>query len=447
MLRTLTGSTGPKSLRQFAQSYTAAWCSQNPASVGTFFSPAGSLAINGGSPAVGREAITALARQFMTDFPDLKVLMDGLDANGDRATYRWTLMGTNTGPGGTGKPVCVSGFEEWTIGPDGLISQSHGHFDGGAYQRQLTSGVTIPRFLDEHEVRARLRMPGLIDAMERALVEFSAARVQQPVRTILEFGSARSAFGSMPSYVPSLPALGAKLVTVCPGNAARELDTHQAIIVMLNPETGVAEAVLDGRYITEARTAAVSAVSVRHLARKDSNVLAILGSGVQARSHFEALRLVRQFREVRAWSPNAERLQKFAAETGARAASSAEAAVRGADVVVTVTASPTPVVQNDWVAEGTHIIAVGSCRPTEREIDPALVERARLIVDSRAAALKEAGDVVMGIAEGRWTPAHITAELGELPARENDREITVFKSLGLAVEDLFAAHLVLTAHP
>jgi ornithine cyclodeaminase/alanine dehydrogenase-like protein (mu-crystallin family) len=123
---------------------------------------------------------------------------------------------------------------------------------------------------------------------------------------------------------------------------------------------------------------------------------------------------------------------------------SAEAVVRGADVVVTVTASPVPVVQNEWVAEGTHVVAVGSCRPAQRELDPELVARARLVVDSRAAALKEAGDVVMGIAEGRWSAEHVSAELGELPARRDDREITVFKSLGLAVEDIFAAHLVLS---
>jgi ornithine cyclodeaminase len=123
---------------------------------------------------------------------------------------------------------------------------------------------------------------------------------------------------------------------------------------------------------------------------------------------------------------------------------SAEAVVRGADVVAAVTASPTPVVQNEWVADGAHVIAVGSCVPSQRELDPALVARSRLIVDSRAAALQEAGDVVMGIAEGRWTAAHIASELGELPVRRNDCEITVFKSLGLAVEDIFAAHLVLT---
>lgn len=305
--------------------------------------------------------------------------------------------------------------------------------------------IAALRFFDEAGVRARLRMPELIEAMERALVEFSAGRIRQPVRTVLEFGEEPSMFGLMPCYVPSLPAVGAKLVTVSPGNASRGIDTHQATVVILNPITGAPEAILDGRYITETRTAAVSAVSARQLARRDAQVLGILGSGVQARSHVEALRLVRAFREVRAWSPKAAHLQRFADETGARAMESAEAVVRGADVVVTVTASPTPVVRDEWVGEGTHLIAVGSCRPTQRELDPALVARARLVVDSRAAALQEAGDVVMGIAEGRWTADHIAAELGELPVRQNDREITVFKSLGLAVEDLFAAHLVLTA--
>jgi alanine dehydrogenase len=304
--------------------------------------------------------------------------------------------------------------------------------------------VKIPRFFDASEVRARLRMPELIEAMQRALVEFSAGKVRQPVRTIFPFGEERSLFGLMPCWVPSLPALGAKLVTVCPGNTARGLPTHHATIAMLDPATGVVDAIVDGRYITEARTAAVSAVSTRRLAREDAQVLGILGSGVQARSHFEALGLVRRFREVRAWSLTAERLRKFAADTGARAMESPEAVVRGADVVVAVTASPTPVVRSEWVDEGAHVIAVGSCEPSKRELDPALVARARLIVDSREAALKEAGDVVMGIAEGLWTAEHIVAELGELPARENDREVTVFKSLGLAVEDLFAAHLVLT---
>ena len=300
------------------------------------------------------------------------------------------------------------------------------------------------RIFNEDDVRARLRMPDLIEAMEQALVEFSAGRVRQPVRTVFPFGAEGALFGIMPSYVPSLPALGAKLVTICPGNAAHGLATHQATIVMLDPITGIVEAIMDGRYITEVRTAAVSAVSARCLARKDAKVLGILGSGVQARSHFEALQFVRKFREVRAWSPTADHLRQFAAETGVRVAESAEAVVRGADVVVAATASPVPVIECEWVDDGAHIIAIGSCLPSQRELDPDLVARARLIVDARASALAEAGDVVMGIAEGRWTAEHIAAELGELPVRSDEREITVFKSLGLAVEDIFAAHLVLS---
>jgi len=435
----------PDRQRDFAERYTVAWCGQDPVRVAAFFSPNGSLRINDGVPAVGRGAITEAARGFMTAFPDLEVRMEGLRAEGENVVYSWLLTGSNTGPGGKGHRVRVRGFEEWRFGADGRIAESRGHFDAADYQRQIEHGLKSPRFFDEEDVRARLRMPDLVEAMERAVVEFSAGRVQQPVRTVLAFGAERSVFGLMPSYVPSLPTLGAKLVTVCAGNRERGLGTHQAIIVMLDPVTGEPDAILDGRYITEVRTAAVSALSARLLARGDARVLGILGSGVQAHSHLEALRLVRDFQEVRAWSPNADRLRQFAAETGARAAENAEAVVRGADVVVTVTASPAPVVQNDWVADGTHVIAVGSCLPSRRELDPALVARGRLIVDSREAALKEAGDVVMGIAEGRWTPEHIEAELGDLPVRHDDREITVFKSLGLAVEDLFAAHLVLTS--
>ncbi len=277
-----------------------------------------------------------------------------------------------------------------------------------------------------------------------ALVEVSTNRVVQPVRTVLKYGEEHALFGLMPTYIPSLPALGAKLVTVCHANAACGLGTHQALIVMLDPSTGIPIAILAGRYITEMRTAAVSAVSTRHLVRVDVKILGIIGSGVQARSHLEALRLVRDFSEVRVWSPNRERLRLFAAEHGCRAMDNAEAVVRGADVVVTVTPSPAPVVQNVWVTLGTHVIAVGSCLPTQRELDPALVARALLFVDSRAAALREAGDIVMAINEGHFSADHIEAELGELPQRHTASEITVFKSLGLAVEDLFAAHLVLS---
>jgi alanine dehydrogenase len=200
--------------------------------------------------------------------------------------------------------------------------------------------------------------------------------------------------------------------------------------------------VMDGRYITEVRTAAVSAVSTRLLALADASVLAILGSGVQARSHLQALPLVRQFSEIRAWSPTPEHLR----ELPAAAAESAEEAVRGADVVVLATNSVTPVIESGWVGAGAHVIAIGACRPSQREMDPALIARARLVVDSKAAALQESGDVIQGIREGFFSAEHIAAELGEIVAgsaagRESGDEITVFKSLGLAIEDLVAAGL------
>ncbi len=293
--------------------------------------------------------------------------------------------------------------------------------------------------LTESDVRALLTMPDLIAAMETALAAFSAGTVVQPVRTVLEIGDQESFFALMPSYVPSTPALGAKLVTLYESNTARGLPTHLATIVMLDPETGALTAIVDGRYITEARTAAVSAVSVKKLARENATVLAILGSGVQARSHLEALSHVRKFREVRAWSPTRKNLDAFSSETGAIAASSPEAAVRGADVIVIAASSHTPILFNDWVAPGAHVVSVGATRPTQQEMDPALVARARLFVDSRAAALKESGDVIP------FGDSHIVAELGEAGAtRTTPDEITIFKSLGLAVEDVVAAHLAVT---
>src|SRR5579862_4032985 len=271
----------------------------------------------------------------------------------------------------------------------------------------------MPLVLSEAVVRELLSMPDLIAAMEAALAAFSAGTVVQPVRTVLEVGEHHAFFGLMPAYVPSAPALGAKLVTVYHSNLERGLPSHLASIVLLDPATGALEALMDGRYITEARTAAVSAVSAKKLAREDARVLAILGSGVQARSHFEALGHVRKFDEVRSWSPTPANLEAFAKVTGAKAMESAEPAVRGADVIVLVTASTTPVLESAWVKAGAHVISVGACRPTQREMDPALVARARLFVDSRSAAIKESGDVVMGVADGCFAWDHIVAELGE----------------------------------
>jgi alanine dehydrogenase len=314
--------------------------------------------------------------------------------------------------------------------------------------------------LSEADVKSVLTMDDLIEAMASALERFSTRRVEQPVRTVISVDGDSAFFGSMPAFVRASgrsdrAALGEKLVTVFGGNTARNLHTHLATIVLLDPETGALVALLDGRYITEARTAAVSAVSSRLLARKAAASLAIIGSGVQARSHLEALSRVHRLRSVSVWSPNADRLRRFVAESeqlrpkganwDARAVDHAGEAVVGADVIVLVTSSPDPVLENGWVKPGAHVISVGACRPNQREIDPKLTERARLFVDSRAAALVESGDVVMGIKEGRFGPGHVIAELGEVvngsPGRQSDTEITIFKSLGMAVEDVTAADL------
>jgi alanine dehydrogenase len=313
--------------------------------------------------------------------------------------------------------------------------------------------------LSEDDVRRLLSMDDLIEAMHGALVEYSRGRVQQPLRTVLDVAAPDSAgsgghafFGVMPAHIPRCGALGTKLVTVFGGNAARGLPSHLATIVLLDQTTGELLAVMDGRFITEARTAAVSAVSARLLARDDASTMAILGSGVQARSHLAAMTRVRRIGRVRVWSPSAARRRAFVEEMRATttaelaAVDSAEYAVRGAAIVVLATASREPVVRSDWVDDGAHIAAVGACRPDQREMDPALVARARTFVDSRTGALAEAGDIVLAIRDGRIDAAHIAGELGELAAggvdgRRNAREVTLFKSLGMAVEDVAAAHL------
>ena len=279
--------------------------------------------------------------------------------------------------------------------------------------------------LNETDVKAVLPMRDLIDAMEGALAKFSAGEIVQPVRSVLQVGPSKAFFGVMPAYQPAPAALGAKLVTVFAGNTAHGLPTHLATIILLDPDTGALAALMDGRFITEARTAAVSAVSVRHMARPeppDGTTLAILGSGVQARSHLEAIALVRRLKEIRVWSPTPVNRDRFARDglTRARFDSRgliARAAVDGADIIVLATASPTPVVERGWAADGAHICAVGACRPDVREMDGPLVAAGRLIVDSRAGALAEAGDLVLAIKEGCCGPDHIAGELGEVVSK------------------------------
>jgi ornithine cyclodeaminase len=309
----------------------------------------------------------------------------------------------------------------------------------------------MPLLLTEDQIRRVLPLDDLIATMESALARFSAGEVQQPVRTVLSIGPQNGFFGVMPAFAPPA-ALGCKLVTLFKGNTARGLPTHLATIVLLDADTGAMTALLDGRYITEARTAAVSAVTAKHLANADAGTLAILGSGVQAKSHLETLQYVRAIETVRVWSPTAAHRDRFAREASSSghpavtAVATAEEAVRGADLIVLATSAAAPVVESGWVADGAHIMAVGACRPNERELDPALVARGRLFVDSRAGALIESGDIVLGLREGRFGEDHIAGEIGEVllgrvAGREAPDQVTIFKSLGMAVEDVAAADL------
>lgn len=310
----------------------------------------------------------------------------------------------------------------------------------------------MPVLLGEKDVRAVLSMDDLIVAMEAALDHYSGGGVRQPLRSVVDVGAGHAFYGVMPAYIKEPPALGTKLVTVYHSNAALGLPSHLATIVLLDPETGALQAVMDGRYITEARTAAVSAASAKHLARPDAKVLAVLGSGVQARSHIDALTRVRPFEELRVWGRDPGRVSALLDDLAPRlfarrvAAASAHEAASGADVIALVTASREPVLARASVRDGAHVCAVGACRPDQREMDTALVREARVFVDSRAGALAEAGDLVIPIREGAIDASHIAGELGDVfggrtPGRRNAGEITIFKSLGMAVEDVAAARL------
>jgi thiomorpholine-carboxylate dehydrogenase len=294
--------------------------------------------------------------------------------------------------------------------------------------------VNQPLFLNEEQVRQHLHLADLIPAMEKALTNFSEGKVTQPVRSVIKVDPLEGFLGLMPALTPE--GLGLKAVTFYPSNAERGIPTHMATIFLVDPQTGTPLAIMDGRLITEMRTAAVSAAATKLLAAPDSKILAILGSGVQALSHVEALRLVRRFEEVRVWSPTKEHAKQFAEEVGGIAVS-AEEAVRGADVVVTVTNSKTPVLKGSWLKHGCHVNAIGACRPDWRELDDNAMTNV-VFVDSREGASKESGDVIL-------SGAKIYAELGEalagkVPTRAN--ETTIFKSLGMAVEDIAAALLV-----
>jgi alanine dehydrogenase len=305
--------------------------------------------------------------------------------------------------------------------------------------------------LDADAVARRLPMGVCIDAMHDALCALEAGDVVQPVRSVIRLPDGSGSLYTMPAFLARPPALAVKLITIFPGNEASSLPTHQGLVVVFDPGTGRPVLLLDAARLTAIRTAAVSAVATRALARPDAAVLAILGTGVQARSHIDALLRVRPVREIRVWGRTPDRAARLAAEVQPLAAgvavhvcATAAEAVHRADIVCTVTAATAPVLAGAWLAPGAHINAVGASAPGARELDSAAVAAARIFVDSRAAAAVEAGDLLIPFAEGRiggpesWTQLGAVLT-GRAAGRANDDDTTLFKSVGLAVEDAAAA--------
>lgn len=302
--------------------------------------------------------------------------------------------------------------------------------------------------LAEKDVAAVLPMRDVIGAVETALRAQAEDKVRQPVRVAVR--TPAGMFGSMPCAIEGT-GIGAKLVTFYPGNSARGLHTHHAAIVLFDPDTGVPAALIDGRLITEMRTAATSAIATRELAAKGAGAVAMLGTGVQARSHVHALRDVGMLRELRVWGrtpAHAQALAAWAMEQGIRATTAATAhdACRGAQIVCTVTASQAPIVESDDIGPGTHINAVGSSAPHMLELGAALVGRARIIVDTVEGAMHEAGDIIEAIRTGALGQVPQLVRLCDVvtaraQGRRAPEDVTIFKSLGMAIEDIACAAL------
>jgi ornithine cyclodeaminase len=307
--------------------------------------------------------------------------------------------------------------------------------------------MTKMLILNEHEVEQLLTMGECIAVMEEALASLARGEVHNPLRQAIRAPGAGGLLGLMPAFRGGdAPRYGLKEVCVFPGNPARGLDTHLGAVLLHDGETGELMAVMNASAITAIRTAAVSAVATRLLAREDAQTLAIIGAGVQARTHLEAIPLVRKIHDVRIVSRTREKAEALAGE-GVRVVESVEAAVRGADIIVTATSSREPVIKREWIDDGVHINAVGSSIAVARELDGETMAASSLFVDRRESTVNESGDYLSALREGAIDGDHIRAELGEIllgraVGRTSSSEITLFKSLGLAVEDLASAQFL-----
>jgi ornithine cyclodeaminase/alanine dehydrogenase-like protein (mu-crystallin family) len=306
---------------------------------------------------------------------------------------------------------------------------------------------------DQKLVTELLPMDKAIEVMREALTMLAEGDVVMPLRTMLPLPGGRRVVGLMPSYLGGIDAVGVKIVAAFPANFGSEYDTHQGVVLYFDTERGLLHAIVDATSITAIRTAAVSGLATDLLARPEAGDLAILGAGTQAHTHLQAMRAVRPVRRVRVFSVPAESAAVFAERetrlTGltVEAVATAQEAVAGADLICKVTSATEPVLFGEWVSPGAHINAVGAYTPTTRELDSALVARAALYADRRESLLGEAGEFLIPKSEGLIDDDHVVGEIGEVltgkvHGRTSPEEITLFKSLGIAVEDLAAAHAV-----
>ena len=307
--------------------------------------------------------------------------------------------------------------------------------------------------ISEQQVRGLVDIDELIEALEKAHLQYSTDRAVMPVRLVVPLPAIQGRITSMPGFLTDDKALGMKVVTYFQQNPTRDLPAILATIMLFSADTGKIIAIMDGSYVTAIRTACASAMATKVLANPDSKVVGILGAGVQARAHIEALTRVRNIGAFKIYSPSGVSAAKLQEEMRGRidsaieVVSSAEQAVRDADLVVTVTTAKAPIIKADWLKPGTHINAVGSHRPDLRELDGATLARAKVVVDSRAAIMAECGDILLAIDERSIAPSAVHAEIGEVlagtkPGRTDESEITLYKSVGIAVQDVAAAHLV-----
>lgn len=309
--------------------------------------------------------------------------------------------------------------------------------------------ISVALFLSRKDVELVLKMDDAIEVVEEAFKELAVGSAHMPVRQVIKIQN--GTVGFMPAYLQGMNAVGVKVVSLFAQNPTKHnLPTTLAVVLLTNPENGTLLAIMDGTFLTAMRTGAASGVATKYLSRKDAAELGVIGTGVQARTQVAAVCRVRPIEKVKAYDVIPTRRESFCKEIAktykvtVQGVETCEDAARGSDIIITCSTSKTPVLNGAWLEEGTHVNAIGSHAPDARELDSAVIKKAKLVVDSREAALKEAGDILIPISEGLITADHIYAELGEVVAgkklgRQNDSEITIFKSQGLAIQDVSTA--------